>query len=110
MVKRLLAMVAVLAAVVRPDALAWGGSSGFTNRTLRGNYILEAAGLIANRLGTSAEITVLGLVNLTASTARVSNNREPDFYLLAPELPNRPAMPTSQKDQRIRSIAMARQL
>lgn len=62
MVKRLLAMVAVLAAVVRPDALAWGASSGFTNRTLRGNYILEAAGLVANRLGTSAEITVLGLV------------------------------------------------
>lgn len=61
MVKRLLAMVAVLAAVVRPDALAWG-ASGFSNRTLRGNYILEAAGLIAGRVGSSAEITVLGLV------------------------------------------------
>ncbi len=60
MVRRFLAVVAILAAVVGPDALAWG-ASGFSNRTLRGNYVLEAAGLVANTFG-SGEITVLGLV------------------------------------------------
>jgi len=61
MVKKFLAVTAVLAAVVRPDMPAWG-ASGFSNRNLRGNYILEAAGLVANKFGSSAEITVLGLV------------------------------------------------
>jgi hypothetical protein len=65
MVRRFLAALAILAAVVQPGVLAWG-ASGFSNRTLRGNYVLEVAGLIANQFGTG-EVTILGIVNFNGS-------------------------------------------